>query len=403
MPENSHSSVEGRYQQLLIAIQELSSKMNLEEILDYIVHAASDLCDAQAAWILFPDQTERNLTLETGSFNNIAQYKGRSTVLETSLEGWVASNQQPMIVNDVNLYDGSNGNIIHLPDIEINSLLILPVTNKDRYIGVLEVVNKRSGDFIQLDQEILSALVSQATICLDNTIHFLQSDLVPELVHELRTPLAALNTALYLLQRSDLSEDRREQIFQMIHSEFIRLSEMTTSFLDYSRLKYGKMKFEFIRFDLTQLIIESVEVIQTQLDEKGLNLVLDLPADPLFITADKYKIKQVILNLLNNALKYNNVGCNIHLKAKATPPEVSFSVQDNGQGIPAGYLPRLFERFYRIPEIERQTQGTGLGLTICKQIVEAHKGKIDVSSSLGQGSTFTVHLPITQDPRQLLD
>jgi two-component system phosphate regulon sensor histidine kinase PhoR len=133
------------------------------------------------------------------------------------------------------------------------------------------------------------------------------------------------------------------------------------------------------------------------LDGKGLTISLDTPTEPLLITADKDKIKQVIINLLSNAMKYNYPGGYIKITSNVTSVDISFSIQDNGQGIPPEYLPRLFERFYRVPTTERQIQGSGLGLSISKHIVEAHNGKIVVSSTLGQGSTFTVHLPINQE------
>src|SRR4030042_2183138 len=133
-----------------------------------------------------------------------------------------------------------------------------------------------------------------------------------------------------------------------------------------------------------------------QLDGKERSIFLDMPTEPLIITADKDKIKQVILNLLTNAIKYNHPGGIIKVTANATPIDLSFSIQDNGEGIPSEYLPRLFDSFYRVPNKERGTKGTGLGLTICKQIVEAHNGKIEVSSTVSQGTTFTVQFPIHQ-------
>jgi signal transduction histidine kinase len=208
--------------------------------------------------------------------------------------------------------------------------------------------------------------------------------------------LAALNTALYLLQRPDLPGERREKISQMIHNEFTRLTELTTYFLDYARMESGRAKFNFQQFDLTQLITESVDIIQMQLDSKGMTISLNLPTDPLMISADKDKIKQVILNLFSNAVKYNRPGGMISVTANTTPTDITFSIQDNGQGIPPENLPHLFERFYRGHNTESGAKGTGLGLTICKQIVEAHYGKIDVFSTLGEGTTFTVQLPINQ-------
>jgi len=397
MPKISQSSVVERYKELVKVLQELASILNTELLLEHIVDAAKNLCDAESVWILFPDHTNLTHVLNTGRFINGKHYQGLSTPHNTSLEGWVFSTMQPFMINDPSLYNHRNGDFINITGITIKSLLVLPLVVKNKCIGVLEVANKRSGEFIQLDQEILVSFASQVAILIDNAHRFLQSDLVTELVHELHTPLASLNTALYLLQRPDLPDSRREQISRMIHNEFARLSELTTSFLDYARIESGRVKFKSNLFDMIQLIIESVDIIKMQLDGKEMTISLDLPAEPLMITADKDKIKQVILNLLSNAIKYTRPGGIIKITANSTPTDILFKIQDNGQGIPPEYLPRLFERFFRVPNTERGTNGTGLGLTICKQIVEAHNGKIEVTSIEGYGTTFTVQLPITQD------
>lgn len=396
MTEASRPGMVKKYKHLISVFQELASILNTEQLLEHIVEEAVGLCDAKSAWILFPYHIHHTLILETGCFTNNTQYEGFSTPLNNSLEGWVFSNQQPVMINDTDLYDHGNGDFIILPGIELKSLLVVPITIKDKPLGILEVVNANSGAFTQLDLEILLAFASQVAIYIDNTHRFLQSDLVTELVHELHTPLAALNTALYLLQRSDLPDGRREQISQMIHNEFSRLTELTTSFLEYARLESGRAKFKPIQFDLIQLITESVGIIQLQLESKEMTISLDLPAQSVSINADKDKLKQVILNLLTNAIKYNSPGGNINVTAKSTPQDISFSIQDHGQGIPPEFLPRLFERFYRIPNTEKGIKGTGLGLTICKQIVEAHNGKVEVSSTVGQGTIFTVRFPKTE-------
>jgi K+-sensing histidine kinase KdpD len=394
MPKINQSSNTERYKQLVSVLQELAPILNTEQLLENIVNSAASLCDAQASWILLPDQINPTLLLETVSDTDLKNYQGFSVLLDDSLEGWVYLNQRPLLIKDFNQYDKEYGGFINLPDIEVKSLLAIPITTKDKHIGVLEVVNKCSGDFNQLDMEIMISFISQAAIYINNTHRFLQADLVTELVHELHTPLAALNTALYLLQRSDLPNERREQISLMIHNEFTRLSELTTSFLDYARLESGRSKLKLSQFDLIQLIYESVGIIQMQPDGKGTTITLELPSKPIIITADKDKLKQVIINLLSNAIKYNRAGGTIFITASVNTTDISFSIRDNGRGISPEVLPHLFERFYRVPSMERGAQGTGLGLTICKQIVEAHNGKIEVTSKMGQGSTFTVHLPI---------
>src|SRR4030066_1814946 len=323
MPKNNLSSIVERYKQLISVLQELASILNTEQLLEHIVDAAAHLCDAEVSWILFPNNIKYTLVLDTGNFTEDTHFQGLSLPIINSLEGWVYSNQKPAMINDLSMCDQRFRDFMHLPETKIISLLAIPVTIKGKHIGVLEVANKRSGDFTQLDQEILVSFAYQVAIYIDNTHRFLQSDLVTELVHELHTPLAALNTALFLLQRTDLQVERREQISQMIHNEFNRLTELTTSFLDYARMESGRAKFKPSKFNINQLITESTDIIQMQLEGKGMTISLDLPAQPLLITADRDKIKQVILNLLTNAIKYNRPGGIIKVTANDTLRDLS--------------------------------------------------------------------------------
>jgi signal transduction histidine kinase len=395
MIEDTKSTSISRYRQLIRVLHELASILNTDLLVDQIIASASNLCDTEAVWVLFPDRNNHSLVLDRGNFDKNVDYQGLSFPIADSMEGWVYVNQRQILIDDLSSYDQSFGGAINLPGTEIKSILAIPLNIKDKTIGVLELANKKTKKFSKLDQEILVSFASQAAIYVDNTRRFLQSDLLNELVHELRTPLAALNTALYLLQRHDLPDDRREQISQMIHNEFSRLTELTTSFLEYARMESGRAQFNLTQFDLTHTIIESVDIVQMQLEGKGIKISVDFPAYPLIITADQNKIKQVILNLLSNAIKYNLSGGVITVTANNNPNEIYFSIHDNGQGIPPESLPHLFERFYRVPNTETRAKGTGLGLTICKQIIEAHNGRIEVSSIIGQGTTFTVHLPVS--------
>lgn len=395
MPEKKHDEALTRYKHLIDVLFELASILNTEELLNRTINAAVEICDAEQAWILWLDEIDYVLHIKVTSQSGILHTHTPDILIESSLPGWVLMNQNPVVINHADRYDHSYGKMFYPDGLKVKSILSLPITTKDNRIGVLEVINKNSGDFNDLDQEIMLSFVKQVAIYIYKTHLFLQSDLVSELVHELRNPLASLNTAVQLLQRSDLPEGKRKHIFDMINAEFNRLADLTTSLLDYARFESGKVRLNPTRFNLSQLLTESMEFMQMQADGKAIKITLDAPEDNLIIDADRDKLKQVILNLLNNAIKYNHLGGRVNITATHTPSDLTFSIQDNGQGIPAEYIPRLFDRFFRAPEMEKQSTGIGLGLTVCKQIIEAHKGKIEVSSLSGKGSTFTVHLPVS--------
>jgi signal transduction histidine kinase len=235
-------------------------------------------------------------------------------------------------------------------------------------------------------------LGAQAAVAIENTRLFQQSDLVSEFVHELRTPLAAISTATYLLLRPEISPEQSQQIATNVHNEALRLNTMTSSFLDLARLEAGRIQFRTTLFDIEKLMEECASLLQTKADEMHVQIRVK-PAKKLQVEADRDKMKQVLLNLLSNGIKYNKPEGTVTLSAQADGNETILSVADTGVGIPADALPYLFQKFYRVRDTEGKVSGTGLGLSICKQIVQGHGGTITVHSQVHKGTIFTIHLP----------
>ncbi len=382
-----------RYQRLIGITLDLASTLDLGVLLNRIVHVATDLTDAQAASIMLYDETNQQLHFEVATNLDEPTVRGLVVPVEGSLAGWVVKNRQPLIIKDTAEDSRYYPQIAHVTNFETNSLLAVPLITKDKVVGVLEALNKLSGTFSPDDQEMLSALGAQAAVAIENARLFQESDLISDLVHEVRTPLASINTAAHLLLRPEVSEEQRHKMVEVIQSETFRLSEMTSSFLDLARLESGRAQFRAEVFELGQLLEECVTVMRSRAMEKNLQIILEIPKKFPPLKADRNKIKQVILNLLSNAIKYNRPkGC-ITVSARSKKGEICFSVKDNGIGIGRDHLPHLFEKFYRVPGSEQFASGTGLGLSICKRIVEAHLGIICVESEVGVGTTFTVRLP----------
>jgi signal transduction histidine kinase len=269
----------------------------------------------------------------------------------------------------------------------------IPLITKNKIVGVLEVINKKRGKFTDPDESMLTVLGAQAAVAIENARLFQQSDLIAEFVHELRTPLASLSTATYLLLRPEMSQEQRNQIVNNIHNETLRLNSLASSFLDLARLESGRVQFRKTRFSAADLLYEVRDVMVTKAQETNIQVRVDVPHDMPLLEGDRDKIKQVLLNLMSNAIKYNRPNGSVIVTGTFNDADIDLVVQDTGLGIPEEAIPHLFQKFYRVKEHENKASGTGLGLSICKQIIQGHNGRIEVKSKMGIGTSFTIHLP----------
>ena len=382
------------YQRLLEISRDLASTLDLRVLLHHIVHAAADLCNAEAASILLYDQNRQDLRFEVATNMDDPLMRGISVPVDSSLAGWIVTNRQPVLISDVEKDHRHYNQVGDSVNIKIKTLLGVPLIHKDKVIGVLEAINKQSGGFSPQDQDLLSALGAQAAIAIENSRLFQQTDLISDLVHELRTTLASLTTAVHLVNRPEISEEQRRRFIDILQQEISRLSDLTTSFLDLARLESGRTQFHAETFSIKPLLEDCLEIMRGRAEEKNLTLAGMIDDDLPELNGDKGKIKQVVLNLLSNAIKYNYPQGSVDLSAKENDGEIVLSVSDTGPGISQENLKHLFEKFYRVPGTEKLAMGTGLGLSICKQIVEAHGGNIEIQSQVVKGTTFIVHLPL---------
>lgn len=382
-----------RYQRLIELSRDLASTLNLRELLNHIVHAAADLSGSEAASILTYDEMKGELYFDAASNLEEPLMRGLVVPAENSIAGWIVNNRQPVIISDTQKDPRHFGKIGKATQVTTTSMLGVPLIAKDKVVGVLEAINKLSGDFNLEDQEILATLAAQAAVAIENARLFQQSDLISEMVHELRTPLSSINMAASLLMRPESTLDTRQEMAEMIFGETQRLNDMATAFLDLARLESGRVQFQPQKIEVRPLLEECVQVMQSKIQERELKVKVECPADLPTIKADRDKLKQVFINLLSNAIKYNQPAGNIDLHAETADDEIVVHVRDTGPGISPEHQEHLFEKFYRVPGTEKSVQGTGLGLSICKRIIEAHRGSIGFQSQVGVGTDFIVHLP----------
>jgi PAS domain S-box-containing protein len=213
--------------------------------------------------------------------------------------------------------------------------------------------------------------------------------------HELRSPVSSLNTRLYIMKREP---DRIQQHIDLLERSVDRMNRLIEDLLDLSRFENGVINLRQRNVVLESLVIEVVETYQAEAESKNIKLTCNLSAEPQRVFVDPDRIIQVLTNLLTNAITYTHDGGHIQLEVTSQhKPETGESfaaihVIDNGYGIPPDMLPHIFQPFYRAED--SLIKGTGLGLSIVREIVHAHNGRVDVHSTLDQGSTFTVYLPL---------
>lgn len=382
-----------KYARLLEVTQQLVSTLELQALLDSIVEAAKELTECEAASLLLYDSQTNHLYFEAATGDLISGARGTAIPVNSSIAGWVFSSSQPLVVDDALRDPRFFREVDVLSRFQTRTILGVPLRTKDKAFGVIEAVNKLSGTFDEDDVRVLQTLAAQAAIAIENTRLFQQSDLIAEMVHELRTPLSALTAAAHLMQRPDLPEDQRNSLSLTIYREVERLNGMAADFLDLARLESGRVRFVREPVHLGGLIGECIEVLRPQADEQGIRLESDFDSSLAPVPGDRNRLKQVFLNLLTNAIKYNKPDGSAKVTLTKEGDELVAAVSDTGRGIPAESLPHIFERFYRVPDLEGHAGGTGLGLAIAKRITEAHQGTIEMSSKEGEGSTFTIRLP----------
>lgn len=390
MIESSEKRLEG-YRRLIEISRDLASTLELDPLLTRIVQAARDITDAEAASILLYDQAGRQLYFQVAT-NMDPMMRGLAVPMD-SIAGWIVTNRKSVRSGSVDQDKRHFKTAAKTLSFETHSLLGIPLITKDKIIGVLESLNKTSGEFTENDEDMLTVLGAQAAVAIENTRLFQQSDLIAEFVHELRTPLSSLSTATYLLTRPEISREQADQIIKNIHSETLRLNTLASTFLDLSRLESGRVQYQKSSFPFQPIVEDCKSILQAKADESHIEVVIDLPSDLPVVVADRDKIKQVLLNLLSNAIKYNRPNGKVTVRGGRNEKEWFFSVTDTGLGIPEDSIPNLFTKFYRVRGTENYAIGTGLGLSICKQIIHSHGGRIDVKSKLGEGTTFTVSIP----------
>ncbi|MGD8854837.1 MAG: GAF domain-containing protein [Chloroflexota bacterium] len=233
----------------------------------------------------------------------------------------------------------------------------------------------------------------------------MKSEFVSTVSHELRTPMTSIKgfAELLLMGAAGSLSEPQSRYLEVIRDNADRMSDLVNDLLDISRIESGRTVLDLQPLDLVQVVDEVAAGHVNELirrEDKPMDVALDLPRSLPFVKGDYDRIRQILINLLDNAYHYTPAGGHIVVSARQVEDQVAISVRDTGIGINPESLEKIFDRFYRSDEaVVQQIPGTGLGLAIVQSLVEMHGGQITVSSQVGEGSTFTVYLPVATSER----
>lgn len=281
-----------------------------------------------------------------------------------------------------------------------------PIENGDEKDNYLRIVFKDKEEFFLKDYTYIpdsNGVIIGTIIALKNVTGFkeldeIKSGFVATVSHELKTPLAAMNMSLRLMQDQRVGELNNEQkkLTTAMKDEVKRLLKIVNELLNLSKIESGGEVYKYQDIYLDELIDASVTPMLMQFEQKNINFVIDLEDKLPKLKLDVNKIAWVIINLLNNAVRYSGEGGEIKFTVRRENDFIKFSIKDNGIGIKPEFLAKIFQKFVQVDKASsaNQYKGVGLGLAIAKEFIEAHKGNIYVKSEYGKGSEFSFTLPL---------
>jgi two-component system phosphate regulon sensor histidine kinase PhoR len=228
------------------------------------------------------------------------------------------------------------------------------------------------------------------------TLARMKTDFVANVSHELRTPLALIRMFAETLELGRVpSDEKKRAYYRSIVGESSRLTQLINNILDFSKIESHKKEYKLEPADLSRLVRKTLEMYAFHLEQKGFQVSLDADSDVPEIKIDTEAIKQSLVNLLDNAVKFSTENKNIEVSVQRHDQKIIVSIHDHGIGIPESEHKKIFEKFYRVESsLVHNTKGSGLGLNLVKKIMDIHNGQITVESSPGKGSTFSLIFPI---------
>lgn len=404
------------HERLLEVVRGLTTAPDLETFLQTIISEATELTNSELSSILEYDETAGELRFLAMKWFERDLLRPMGVPLEGSAAGWVYRKGHPLIIQDARADQRHFKVVDRMTKHETHSLVAVPLIIRGEVIGVLEALNKKyDAHYTEEDLlilETLGALAAQAmqNVDLVRKVHAssvqlaelerLKTDFIAITSHELRTPLGLiLGHATFL--RELTGGQFNEQIDAIIRNA-TKLKEIVENLSDVDNYQSGSARVKGERVSMRKIAEDVVAMFRADAEQKNISLRLEPVDQPYDLYADQVKLTIALSNLVKNAIQYTEAGGNVNIRVEEDSGYIKVSVTDNGIGIPAREIPRVFERFYQVEtHLTRRYGGMGLGLSVAKAMIELHGGRIWAESQ-GRGSRFTFLLPVNLGANQAL-
>jgi signal transduction histidine kinase/CheY-like chemotaxis protein/HAMP domain-containing protein len=395
---------------LLSLVEAVGAETRPRQVAERIVESVADLVPATSWGLLLP-VPDGGLEVVAAGGEAAEGRKGRHLAVGTGITGRVFQTGTPELIEDVR----ADPDFVALLS-DVRSELTVPLRHADRTIGVLNFESPEVGAFNYTHLSLVLITAAHAALALvraqlterlraQNTAledaSRQKSEFLANMSHELRTPLNAINGFSELLLVSsdeELTAETRRHYAQTIHDSGSHLLQLINDILDLSKVEAGKMDLRPEPLDVAAIIHRVIGTVQPLAEKKGILIAADAPAS-VPLVADEGKLKQILYNLVSNAIKFTPEGGAVVVTAAERTDAVQLTISDTGIGIAAEHHERIFEEFHQVDTgAARRYEGTGLGLSLTRRLVELHGGEIWVESAPSQGSQFHVRLPTTPRP-----
>ena len=390
----------------------VSSSLDVDNVLSTIAMHAVELSGTDGGSIMEYNERDRCFLVRSvyrTDADVVERLRSIRIDFDETLVGRAAKERRPIAITDLGAVDlDPHLQILH--DAGWRSLVAVPMLREDQIVGSLIVRRKRTGDFAEESVDLLETFASQSALALLNAQLFRElkeqsvelelasrhkSEFLASMSHELRTPLnAVLGFSEVLLERmfGEINE-RQEEYLRDIHGSGKHLLELLNEILDLSKVEAGRMELEYSSFELRSLLEDAASMLRERATTHGIGLTIEVADDVGPVYSDELRVKQVLLNLMTNAVKFTGDGGSVAVSAVRGDAEIDITVTDTGIGVPEADRERIFESFQQGGRGSSREEGTGLGLTLSRRIVELLGGRMWLESEVGVGSTFGFSLP----------